>query len=351
MRILIIKTSSLGDIVQTFPALAFLRKKFPAAQIDWVVEEPFADLVKTHPYIDNAYCIKTKNWRKSLIAGFQEMLQFRQTLREVSYDLLFDFQSNFKSALVTLQAKAKDKVGYGRKTVHEWPNLLATNKRFDYPPGLNIRGDLLYLPQAYFNDFSSFTDEGISLKVTPQQEDEITQILQQPELQEGKQMLVCPAAFWKNKQLPKETLEKFLQLLTKHHSAKLLLAWGNKQELELAEQLHKQFPSESIVIPRLALPALQNLMSRVSLVIAMDSLPLHLAGTTATPTLSFFGPSSAAKYKPLSDKHLAIQGSCPFGRTFEKRCPILRTCPTGDCIHNFSADSLYKQFNNWYNFN
>ena len=85
-------------------------------------------------------------------------------------------------------------------------------------------------------------------------------------------------------------------------------------------------------------------MASVDMVIAMDSLPLHLAGTTETPTFSIFGASSANKYKPKGKKHLAFQGTCPYKRTFERRCPVLRTCSTGACIRDLHGEELFHYF-------
>jgi heptosyltransferase-1 len=68
MKILLIKTSSLGDIIHAFPTLSFLRQKFPDAKIDWVVEKPFAELVKAHPFVNDVLTVDTKGWRKNLIS-------------------------------------------------------------------------------------------------------------------------------------------------------------------------------------------------------------------------------------------------------------------------------------------
>ena len=129
---------------------------------------------------------------------------------------------------------------------------------------------------------------------------------------------------WPNKRLPISSLSLLLQQLQQYFPFAYLVAWGSEEERRDAESLASQI-QHSVVIPRLSLPTLQNLMHGVNLVIAMDSLPLHLAGTTHTPTYSFFGPSLAAKYAPSGDQHLTMQGVCPYGRTFKKRCPILRT--------------------------
>ena len=332
MKILFVKTSALGDIIHAFTALAYVRKRFPDAEIDWVVEEPFAELVRAHPGITRVYTINSRKWRKSLFSrkSLDAISDFKNQLRENTYDVVFDLQGNIKSGLVTAVSLSKNKVGFAWKCSPEWPNTLFTNKRFNPPAGKNIREDYLYLVQSYFQDTAPFEEKGVRLKCSVEGEKQVAEILENPLLKEKKKVLVCGGSNWKNKQIPKEALADFLRKNNTPETA-YLFAWGTPQEKEEAEWLVKQFSECSILLDRLPLPLLQKLMSAIDLVVSMDSLPLHLCGTTATPTFSFFGPSSAKKYKPLGAQHQSKQGACPYGRTFEKRCPVLRTCPTAPC--------------------
>jgi heptosyltransferase-1 len=160
--------------------------------------------------------------------------------------------------------------------------------------------------------------------------------------------MVCPGSNWPNKQLAPETLQGFLDRISRHIAgARFHLVWGTPEEKQLADSLCARYPG-SIIVDKLPLPSLQALMAKMKLVIAMDSLPLHLAGTTSALTYSVFGASSAAKYNPLGAEHRALQGTCPYGRTFAKRCPILRTCPTGACIKGLTSEQIWNDFWPWY---
>lgn len=343
-KILIVKTSSLGDIIQAFPTLGYLRRKFPYAQIDWVVEKPFADLVRCHPYVDRVHLIDSKEWRKRVLSWkiWKELINFRNELQKVSYDAVFDLQGNLKSGFITRMALSDAKVGFGLKTVHEKPNVLFTNRRYDPPKGVNIRDDNLLVVQGYFNDIEHDEDEKILLKISPQQQAAIEEILKKlPDMK----VMVCPGSAWPNKQLTKETLSDFLLQLQNYFGCTFVFVWGNQAEQAFAFELKEKI-SKSIVLDRFPLPVLQNLMDKMDLVVAMDSLPLHLAGTTNTRTFSVFGASRADKFKPSGIQHLTLQGSCPYGRTFEKRCPILRSCPTGACIRQLKGAEVFAAFKN-----
>lgn len=346
MKCLIIKTSSLGDIIQTFPVLEFLKAKFPNAQIDWIVEESCAGLIKSHPLVNKTICINSHLWRKGLLdkTNWQSMRAVRKQIREEMYDYVFDLQSNMKSSLLTFIARGKNKVGFGFSTAHEWPSAFFTNQRYNPPEAVNIRDDYLYIVQSCFNDSTSFEGEGIQLRITSEQEKVVQNILKVSELQLPRKVMVCPGSAWRNKQLTEEALIRFLKLLQRDLQCGFLFVWGSQEENTLAQRLQQQFPENSTVVARLPLPVLQNLMGRLDLVVTMDSLPLHLAGTTGTGTFSVFGSSLASKFKPKGPQHHAMQGACPYGKSFPKRCAILRTCKTGACIRSLTGDDVY---NSW----
>lgn len=342
-RILIVKTSSLGDIIHAYPVVDYLHQKFPSAQIDWVVEESFADLVKKHPLINRTITLSTKKWRKKPLnkETLRSIRNFRNELQKDQYDVVFDLQGNIKSGLIVSQVRASHKVGFGKRSVSEWPNVFFNNRHFEVPSGNNIRHDYLFLTTSFFNDPLSQNSSKVSLCISEEESAIIDKL-------KKNSVVVCPGSAWKNKQLPPETLKQFLKLLSDHLKCFFLFVWGSEQEKMIAQELHHTFAEQSQIVDKMPLPMLQNLMDQSSLIIAMDSLPLHLAGTTKTPSFSVFGASSASKYKPLGGKHHTFQGTCPYGKSFEKRCPILRTCETGACIHDINAAELFESFKSWW---
>lgn len=344
MKILIVKTSSLGDIVHAFQALSLLRKTYPDAEIDWVVEKPFAELLESHPYVNRVIPIQTRKWRKNLCASqtFRELRDVFSALRQ-PYDLLFDLQGNTKSGLVTAIARAKVKVGYGFQSVWEYPNLISTHVKFDPPKTVNVRDENLFLIKNYLK-VDELPENYVVLTLKNDEQDFLVKFLQNDSLQNKRKVFVAPGSNWKNKQVDEIVLANFLQLLENEQSSCFLLTYGNDHEKQMAIQISSRLPC-SILVEKLSLPLLQNLMAHMDLIIAMDSLPLHLAGSTGVPTFGIFGPSSALKYAPPGRKNHAMQGECPFGKVFTRRCDILRTCKTGGCIKNITAEMLFDSFN------
>jgi len=377
MFILIVKTSSLGDIIQAFSVLDDLHRRFPFVAIDWAVEAPFYPIVAAHPLVRRAISLDIKK-RKNLWSGMRE-------LRREKYDLVFDLQGNCKSGAITLLSRGKVKVGYSFSTVREWPNVLATDIRFKVSRHQNIRTFYLALMECYFqtprglsknkmkhfdsarqSQIEGFRPErgnlslcgkgdeegrfgkvaairGVRFHIKPEEKEKISRIL--VKLPSKLRIMVCPGSQWVNKQLRPQTWIAFLQKIEQAYPVSFLLIWGNEAERTLCEELAARLKA-AFVVDKLPLPTWQNLMDEVDLVIAVDSSALHLCGTTSTPSFSIFGPTSLQVFKPFGQRHFAIQGRCPYKQEFEKQCPLLRSCPTGACIKELTAEALFEALQN-----
>jgi heptosyltransferase-1 len=232
--------------------------------------------------------------------------------------------------------------------VPEKPNLYVTNRHINPPEGINVRARYLYLVQRYFDDLNAFIPKGVVLKISSEEQAQLNTLCVSFVNQQKPCFMVCFGSRWPNKQLLKATLAQFLLLVDQAIKPFFLLIYGNEEEKRQAEELHAFFKETSLVVGSLSLPLWQALMQEVDGVIAVDSAGLHLAGTTSTPSFSLFGPSLAAIYKPLEERHKAIQGSCPYQLNFKTRCPHLRSCVSGACLHAFSAAELFDSFTNWH---
>lgn len=350
LRFLIIKTSSLGDIIQTFSVLDYLHQKFPSALMDWVTEEASFPMVKSHPLVKEAILFEARTWKKSLFSRktFSSIRTFLSSLRKIKYDVVFDLQGNCKSGVVTFFSRAKKKVGFGIHSVREWPNILSTNVRFNIPGFFNIRWQYLKVLQYYFHDSDPLILKGIRLKLKDNEEEKLREILLASRICGSKKMMVSPHSKWPNKQLDFATLLQLLCHIHQKYQMGFLFLWGTEKEREFSRSLKSSFPDRSILVEKLTLPTWQNLMNDVDLIFAVDSSALHLCGTTSTPSFSIFGPTSSEIFKPVGNNHFALQGSCPYGRVFKKQCPLLRTCPTGACIRKLEAERIIKVFSAWW---
>ncbi len=120
MRILIVKTSSLGDVIHNLPVVSDIRQHVPEAVIDWCVEENFAAIPRLHPGVAEVFPVAIRRWRKQLLrrSTWREIAAFRAKLRAQRYDLILDTQGLLKSALIATQAIGS-RCGYDQHTVRE----------------------------------------------------------------------------------------------------------------------------------------------------------------------------------------------------------------------------------------
>ena len=118
MRILIIKLSSLGDVIHTLPALSSLRRRYPRAHVTWLVEEEAVELLTDHPLIDHVLVFRKSSWLRALkrrgnwMQALHDASDFVNELRSVHYDLVMDFQGLLKSGILVWLCRGTRKVGF-----------------------------------------------------------------------------------------------------------------------------------------------------------------------------------------------------------------------------------------------
>ena len=134
MRILLVKTSSLGDVIHNLPVASDIRAALPQARIDWAVEEGFAAIPRLHPAIDRVIPVALRRWRKSLAsrATLREIAACRAALRTEAYDAIIDTQGLIKSALVACQARGR-RCGFDAASTREPLAALCQSARFAVP--------------------------------------------------------------------------------------------------------------------------------------------------------------------------------------------------------------------------
>ncbi len=120
MRILLVKTSSLGDVIHNLPVVSDLHRVFPEASVAWCVEETLADIPRLHPAVDQVIPVAWRRWRKALgrLETWRQMGDFRRAISAADYDVVLDTQGLLKSALIARQAHGR-RCGYAAEAARE----------------------------------------------------------------------------------------------------------------------------------------------------------------------------------------------------------------------------------------
>lgn len=321
MKILIVKISALGDIVHALPAGLYLRNRLPDAQIDWLVEETFVQLLEPLPYIDQLLPINARAVRKNRsIPELKRMWEGIRRIRGTRYDCVFDLQGNAKSGFYTYLSAAPRRFGFDRDGVREWPNLLATNRRISLADAaFHISDRSLAIVRAAFpgGEIPSF---GQCLYADPGAVAEVGHWLTEQEAGTGKVIVCHPGTTWKTKMWSRQRWSELLQSFHGREELHFVLTWGNRQEQELASEIRRESGGRALLWRGGAIRDLVALLSRSDLVIGGDTGPIHIAAALGRPTVSLFRATDARRNAPRGENHLFLQAPLDCSPCLLKQC-------------------------------
>lgn len=284
MRVLLIKTSSLGDIIHTLPALTDAAKAIDGLSVDWVVEEAFTDVPSWHPAVREVIPVAIRRWRKNLWRTWRsgEYANFKHQLLSNEYDLVVDAQSLLKSAWLTRGLNAPV-AGPDRQSAREALASYFYDRHYSVPTGIHAveRNRLLFAAALGYQLEQGVVDYGLDRN----------QIASwQADLPQMPYLLFLHGTTWPSKHWP----QQYWRELAEHYAAqgmRIYLPWGNQTELLRAEQIAQDLPSVQ-VLPRLSLTALASYLAAASACVAVDTGLGHLAAALDTPCVSLYGPTS-----------------------------------------------------------
>ena len=322
MRVLIVKASALGDIINALPVLDYLKQSSPGIEIDWVVEEQFSQILEGNPLLSQLHLVRTKAWRKQPFAAqtFREIGQLKQTLRERDYDLVFDIQGNLKSGVICWASGCSDRIGFEREDLQESLNALFTTRRIplrrqDY----HVTEKYLRLVSIPFaRDFRAMTLTS-SIQTSPEENANAEILL--ATLSDGLVFLFQYGTTWQTKfWSEKSWIELGRAVLDRFPESSILFPWGNDGERAAVVRIASGIGPGSRVLERYSLKGLTALLKKVDLVVGGDTGPVHLAAAVGTPTVSFYRASDGKASGPRGERHVVIQSPMHCTRCFRTRC-------------------------------
>lgn len=276
-RFLLVKTSSMGDVIHNLPAATDLARAFPGCVIDWVVEEAFADVPRLHPAVRRVVPVALRRWRRSLAspATWREFGALRAALREERYDRVIDTQGLAKSALLASLA-AGPRCGYDRTSAREPLAALAYGSRCAVERALHAveRNRRLAACCAGFA-LEGGADYGI---VAPQRAFDW--------LPPGRYAVLLTATSRDDKLWPEERWVELGRRLAERGLGSVLPA-GSVSERERAARLAHAIPG-AVAAPPLALADLAALLAGSAAVAGVDTGLTHLAAALGRPVAGIY---------------------------------------------------------------
>lgn len=281
MNVLVVKLSSLGDVIHTLPALTDAAAALPGIRFDWVVEEAFAEVPAWHPAVDRVLPVAIRRWRRRPLRDFTgpEWRQARAALRARVYDAVIDAQGLLKSALVTRLARGP-RFGPDRRSAREGLASLAYDRGLSIPGDLHAveRTRLLFARALGYPVPTGPPDYGLRGR------------LQADGGPTPRGLLFFHGSARAEKLWPEERWLA-LSLLASDRDFRVGLPWGSASERERAERIAAACAAAA-VLPPLGLTALAGRLLRARGAVAVDTGLAHLAAALALPAVTLYGPTS-----------------------------------------------------------
>ncbi|MGE3920454.1 MAG: lipopolysaccharide heptosyltransferase I [Gammaproteobacteria bacterium] len=312
MKVLIVKMTSMGDIIHLFPALTDATIAIPNISFDWIIEDSFKELPRWHKAVDEVFPVALRRWRKAPLKTLKqgEIQSAFKPIRQKKYDLIIDAQGLVKSAIVAMFAKGP-RAGLDRSSARERFAAAFYQKKCT----VNFCQHAVVRMRELFSKLLSYQipagiDYGLRFEIKPKTED---------------YLLFFHGTTWPHKHWPENYWRELLEYAaeTKYQ---IYLPWGNEVEKLRAEKL-SQTLSHVKVLPKMGLTDLADKIVNAKAVVAVDTGLAHVSAALATPTISLYGPTDPKLTGAMGNNqvHLAADFSCA-------------PCLSRRCNYNGSAD-------------
>lgn len=308
MNILIVRLGALGDIVHAVPAAAALRRAFPDAQIDWLVDARHRPMIDLITVVNRAVVVEH--------ASIPGWIDVSRRMRAVGYDVAVDFQGLMKSAVLARASGAPRVVGFSiwhlrEKTARPFYSDIARPGTAVAASEHVIHKNLALLAALGVHD------SAVSFPLAEVESRALREV--RTALGARPFALINPGAAWPNKRWPPERFGEIAAFLQEIRGLPSIILWGPGEE-GLAGAVVETSGGAARVAPPTNLADLLALSRAAALMVSGDTGPLHIAGAAGTPTVSLFGPTDPHRNGPWLDTDVTVSRYGACGCHYERRC-------------------------------
>lgn len=309
MQVLLLKTSSMGDLIHTLPALTDASRAIPGITFDWVVEKGFADIPTWHPTVNRVIPVSIRRWRKNVFSSVtrSEWRAFRQQLKQQRYDLILDAQGLVKSACLALFAEGR-RAGLNFKSAREPLASLFYQQKADvnFYQHAVVRMRSLFAQALGYELPQQAPDFGLDREQFAP--------LEKPE----KYIVFLHGTTWVTKQWPQEYWASLASLATQS-GYRVKMSGGHRDEAALAAYLIDKGAAVD-VIPQLDIPGMAKLLANANGAVAVDTGFGHLAAALGLPIVSIYGPTNPEFTGAIGNASIQLKAEFPCAPCFSRTC-------------------------------
>jgi lipopolysaccharide heptosyltransferase II len=350
-KILIVRLSSLGDVIQTLPLPTALRQSFPRAKIGWAIDAELISAIAGHRDVDYIHSCPRSGWLKAASNPWnwprirRDLYAFAGAIEAVGYDVAIDAQGLLMSAVLPFMAHIGRRVGFAHR--REMSHLFYTEKYVSkqqyFDPQYPHFQHMLALVRAIGGDTSEH--EMVLPETAPHVRAALDVTLDRAFANRKPLIALAPGATWSSKRWPENYWLELLEMILSETSANVVLI-GSQSEARLAAELSqgggkRVGPRVLNLVAKTTLPELYALLERVPIVIAAETAPLHVAGAArCTHLIGIYGPTPGGRAGPLGSPDIKLL--CAEPRLHCQPCQQ-RRCRygTNQCMRNVAPADVF----------
>lgn len=326
-KILIVKPSSLGDIIHSFPFLNILTESFPSSEIHWIVAKGFEELLENHPMVKKVWIINKDRWKdlRNTIETVKEFTFLFNKLKSEYYDIVIDLQGLLRSGLITFFTSAPLRIGF--KEAREGSALFYTHK---VEGGKEIHAVDRYIKIA---SFIGCEVKDIKFPMPLIKESERIKKIKEDLKDYG---VIVPGARWKTKIWDLEKFSKLVSLL----DMKTIIV-GSKADEGIAKKIESCSEGRAISLAgKTDIKELLSIIRGARFVVSNDSGPMHIASAFNIPVIAIFGPTNPIRTGPYGQGHIVLRSRLSCSPCYKRECNTIQ------CMRDISVESVYDAINN-----
>jgi heptosyltransferase I len=355
-KILLVKLSAVGDVVNTIPVLNALRRRYPTAQIDWLVTAAIADLLQHNPAISNVIEFARDDWSKPWTpTPFVNYARLASKLRANTYDLVLDLHGQLRTGLLVLATGAPVRIGFDRPRASVWdasPRTFPAEARKHAWQGAREGSWLAYthhIPvptldvhavERYLRVGAMLGLEGgppdFSFPIPQAASVSVDTLLRQRGLAGAPLLAMAPGTVWETKHWGTAKFAEVARHFLRKGFAVALM--GSRRERVVCEEVARLAPGAIDIAGETTLSELAALIRRSAISVTNDSGPMHFAVALDRPVVSIFGPTDPIWIGPYGRDGAVLQAGVPCSPCLLRQ---LSRCHFGHvCMENVSAQAV-----------
>lgn len=321
-KILIIKPSSLGDIIHSLPFLDAVKTTFPKAEIHWVVAKGLEGLLENHPMVSRLWIIKKDQWKNYRKIGetAAEIRGLFKGLKNESFDMVVDLQGLFRSGIITYATHSPIRIGFSE--AREGSPIFYNYK---VKGGKDIHAVDRYLKLA------------LAIGCEPEIRFPLPLIIESEKVRTIKKELgayavIVPGARWRTKQWDAERFGKLASMLDIR-----TLVVGSGSDDEIARIIEGVSKGNALSLAgKTDITELVSIIRSARFVVSNDSGPMHIAAAAGIPIVAIFGPTNPIRTGPYGSRHVIVQSDIFCVPCYKKMCKTMM------CMSDISVEKVYE---------